>query len=334
MTPRQRINASLRHEQPDVCPWAIGFTHGARQKMIAYTGDPDFESKLGNHLGGFGPILPMEQDPHCPDFWQDEFGVRWNRSIDKDIGNPDALIFPRPELGDYRFPDPADPRRWEGVAPSLAAQGDLFPIMNIGFSLFERAWTMRGMANLLMDMIDHPQFVDDLFDAITEFNLALIARGVKFDVDAVMFGDDWGQQQGMIMGPTLWRRFIKPRLREMYGAVHAAGKYVFIHSCGKVSEVFPDLIEVGLNCFNPFQPEVIDVYAAKRDFGDRLSFFGGVSTQRLLPYGTPEQVTAEVRRLIAEVGKSGGYILAPAHGIPRDAKPENMMALIEAVQNQ
>ena len=92
------------------------------------------------------------------------------------------------------------------MAESLAAQADLFLVMNIGFSLFERAWTMRGMANLLMDMVENPQFVDDLFDAITEFNLALIARGVQFDVDAVMFGDDWGQQQGMIMGPALWRR--------------------------------------------------------------------------------------------------------------------------------
>jgi uroporphyrinogen decarboxylase len=153
-------------------------------------------------------------------------------------------------------------------------------------------------------------------------------------VDSVHFGDDWGQQRGMLMGPKLWRRFIKPHLARMYAAAHEGGKYVTIHSCGKVQEVFPDLIEIGLNCFNPFQPEVMDVYEMKRLYGDRLSFNGGVSTQRTLPYGTPEEIKAEARRLMAEVGQGGGYILSPAHAIPGDAKPENMVALIEAVHEQ
>jgi uroporphyrinogen decarboxylase len=100
-----------------------------------------------------------------------------------------------------------------------------------------------------------------------------------------------------------------------------------------VQEVFPQLIEIGLDCFNPFQPEVMDVYEMKRLHRDRLSFWGGISTQRLLPYGTPEEVRAEARRMMAEVGKDGGYIIAPAHAIPGDAKPENIMALIEAVND-
>ena len=116
--------------------------------------------------------------------------------------------------------------------------------------------------------------------------------------------------------------------------VKSKGKRVFIHSCGKVDELFPDLIESGLDVFNPFQPEVMDVYEMKKRYGEQLSFFGGISTQKTLPYGTVQQVKDEVRRLLDTIGKNGGYIASPAHDIPKDAKPENIAAMIEALQGQ
>jgi uroporphyrinogen decarboxylase len=176
--------------------------------------------------------------------------------------------------------------------------------------------------------------VDELLDAILEFQLGIVRAGSRLPIDAVYCGDDYGQQRGMLISPHLWRRFLKPRLARLYQAAHDAGKWVFIHCCGNILEILPDLIEIGVDCFNPFQPEVMDVYEMKRMYGDRLSFNGGVSTQRTLPYGTPEEVKAEARRLMAEVGKNGGYILSPAHAIPGDAQPENIMALIEAVHEQ
>jgi len=109
---------------------------------------------------------------------------------------------------------------------------------------------------------------------------------------------------------------------------------VWIHSCGKVDEIYPDLIEIGLDVFNPFQPEVIDVFAIKRKFGTKLAFYGGISTQRTLPYGTPEDTRKEVAELIAKIGRDGGYIAAPAHSIPADAKPENIAAMIDVLKNQ
>jgi len=120
----------------------------------------------------------------------------------------------------------------------------------------------------------------------------------------------------------------------MCSVVKKKGKYVFIHCCGKVDEIFPDLIECGLDVFNPFQPEVIDVFSAKEKYGRSLSFYGGISTQRTLPFGAVSQVKEEVLRLIDKVGSNGGYIAAPAHDIPADAKPENIAAMIEILRSQ
>ena len=189
------------------------------------------------------------------------------------------------------------------------------------------------MENLNADFIENPQFVHDLFNAIADYNIAFVRQAVQYDIDAVYYGDDWGQQHGLIMGPRIWRQFIAPVLARMYGEVRKAGKYVFIHSCGDVDELFDDLIALGLNCFNPFQPEVMDVAELLNRYRGRLAFHGGLSTQRTLPYGTPAEVAAETRRLI-ELGRDGSYILSPAHAVQGDVPLENMLEFIHAVQGQ
>jgi len=333
MTPKERVIAALQHRQPDKTPWNIGFTQKARAKMVEFYGDPAFHTKLGNHLLALNPLLPGEWSEDGNEY-RDEFGVTWNRRVDKDIGNPDGGVVNEDTVKEYEFPDPHNPRRYERFPGIINANPGLFIVCNLGFSLFERAWTLVGMAALLMDMVERPAFVEKLLDKILAFNLGIIEEACRFPIDAMMFGDDWGQQCGLLMGPKLWRRFIKPRIRVMYQSVQRAGKFVFIHSCGDVKELFPDLIECGLNCFNPFQPEVMDVAEMKRQFGEHLSFYGGISTQKTLPYGTPDDVRAEVRHRLRVVGERGGYIAAPAHAIPGDARPENIHAMIEVLHEQ
>ncbi len=334
MTNHERVLACLNHEQPDVTPYCIGFTDGAYHAMIDYYQDPGFAAKLGNCLTVLDSGGQIAWREVAPNIWVDEFGVQWNREVDKDIGVVCNQVVTRETFDDLALPDPRDPRRYAGYDEVIRNRNGQFVVANLGFSLFERAWTLYGMENLLLDFVADPDFACALLDRILEFNLAVIEQVCSHDVDAMMFGDDWGAQRGVIMGPEMWRAFIKPRVRRMYEAVHDHGKYVFIHSCGKVDALFPDLIECGLNCFNPFQPEVMDVYDMKAQFGDRLSFYGGISTQKTLPYGTQDETRAEVRRLIAEIGRSGGFIASPAHAIPKDAKPENIAAMIEELQNQ
>lgn len=334
MAERERVLTALEHRQPDRVPYQIGFTQAAHEKMAAYYGDPEFESGLGNCLAVLGSEPRDAWQEVGPNVWQDQFGVRWNRAVDRDIGVVCNRLVTPDTLTSYRFPDPGDPSRYEAYDSFIGANSARFIVADLGFSLFERAWTLAGMEEVLVAMVADEAFVHGLLDRILEFNLCVIGHACSFAIDAMMFGDDWGQQRGLIMGPRLWREFIRPRVRQMYDAVHARGKRVFIHCCGKVDEVLPDLVECGVDVFNPFQPEVTDVYRVKAEFGARLSFYGGISTQRTLPYGTVQQVKDEVRRLLDQVGKGGGYIAAPAHAVPADARPENIAAMIDVLQNQ
>jgi uroporphyrinogen decarboxylase len=334
MPARERVVASLEHRQPDRTPYHVTFTEPAREKMKSFYGDTDFESSLGNCLAVIRTRLPEREVAGRPGIWEDEFGVQWDRRIDPDIGTVCNRAIAAETLKGYRFPNPRDPARFARFPAALREKGDRFTIATVAFTLFERAWTLAGMEEILMAMAAEKSFAHELFDRILEYDMEVVRQALAFDIDGMRFGDDWGQQQGLIMGPTLWREFIKPRIATLYGMVKSAGKRVFIHCCGKIDELFPDLIECGVDVFNPFQPEVMDVEDVKRRYGAEMTFFGGISTQKTLPYGTVAQVRDEVSRLIDRIGRDGGYIAAPAHDLPKDAKPENVAAMIEVLKGQ
>lgn len=149
--------------------------------------------------------------------------------------------------------------------------------------------------------------------------------------NTVGFGDDLGSQtMRLLMRPELWRCYFKPYMARLFAPIKEAGKFVFLHSDGQIDAIFEDLIEIGLDVYNPFQPEIRDVYEVKRLYGDRMCFFGGIGIQDLLPSGTPQQVKTEVRRMTEEVGRDGGYILGAAHSVMADVPVENLGALVEA----
>ena len=204
----------------------------------------------------------------------------------------------------------------------------------IGFPLCERARIVRGIEPILADFIENPSFIEELFDRIIGFKLAIALRLCRYPIDAFHYRDDWEQQHGLTMSQTPWRTFFRKRLRTLYDAVHSAGLPVSIHSCGDITEIIPDLIEIGVNMITPLQAEALDFNFLKKEYGRDLTFWGGVSTQRTLPYGTPADVRAEMRERIRVLGEGGGYILAPSHELQKDVPLENMLAFIDEAQHQ
>jgi uroporphyrinogen decarboxylase len=332
LTKREIISMVLDKKKPPYVPWSCGFTREAREKLEDFFSPVDLEDALQNHLLKLGSDIGFFTDLGENHF-KDVFGVVWDRNIDKDIGNVEGCLLSEPTLDNYHFPDPLDPRFFADIPARIARYSDRFRVFQIGFSLYERAWTLRGMQNLLMDFYDHPRFVHQLLNVIADYNIAQLREAMKYEIDAVYFGDDWGQQRGLQMGPKIWKEFIYPVLERMYRAVRENGKYVFIHSCGDVDELFDDLIAIGVNCFNPFQPEVMDVPVLHQKYHGRLAFHGGLSTQKTLPYGNMQAVRAETERLLA-MGQVGSYIFAPAHDVEGDVPLENMLAFLEVLQSQ
>ena len=346
MTKRERVRAAVQHRQPDKTPWNLELTRPALEAVAAHYHDPTlvdenhFGDWVGNHLAFVAPSGPglfhgLEEEV-SPGLWRDGWGVVWDvRGLygEGEWGTPVGPPLAEPSLRGYRVPEPPKREAFAHYPEAIAALGDRF-VLGYEGHLFETAYALRGMEAFLLDMVAHPEFVDELVEAVTEHYLALIDESVRYPIDAMAFGDDWGAEKGLIMGPRLWRRFIKPHMARMFERVHAAGKFTLIHSDGDLTAILDDLIEIGLDIYNPFQPDVMDVYAVKRRYGDRLCFHGGISVQDLLPLGTPQQVRDETRRMIREVGAGGGYILAPSHAVLGDTPGENLAALIEVLHEQ
>jgi uroporphyrinogen decarboxylase len=341
------VIAAINHQRPDKVPWMVTLTTPARAKVAEYYGDARledphyFDTWMGNHMR---IVQPWEIGFHQleeqlgPGVWRDKMGITWDtRGLygEGEWGRPLDPPDTEPRLAAFSLPPPPGPDHFAHFPSFIEENQDHFLIGVVG-SLFEPAWALRGMQSFLMDMVLNPGFVEELLDAIMHYYLAAIDQVVRYDVDACHFGDDWGSEQAPLMGPHHWRQFIKPRMARMFARVKEAGKFVFLHSDGNLSSLFEDLIEMGLDVYNPLQPEIVDVVEVKEKFGDRLCFWGGVGLRDALLLGSPQAVRDHVWWLMDELGSDGGLILAQAHpdGILADVPVENIVALIETVKGQ
>ena len=226
ITPRERVLTALAHRQPDRVPYQISCTVPSRLKLEEHYGATNLDDLLGNHLAKF-KARPPDDLGWLPDrlgFWLDEWGVTWNRTVDRDIGVVESYLLQERSLAGLVVPDPLSRVRFAALPAFVEKNRDRFRYVSFGMSLFERAWSLRGMSDLLVDMIEAPEWVDELLDAILAFDLAVVEEMLKYDIDGLLYGDDWGQQRGLIFSPRLWRRFIKPRVAQLYGAVKRSGK--------------------------------------------------------------------------------------------------------------
>ena len=329
MTKHERIKNAIEHRESDRCPHNIELTGEAMKSFCAFSGitKEEFPGFAENHIEKLSFNGGKEISPG---HFKDEFGVVWNRTgIDKDIGVVEKYLLEDGDLSSLVMPELSAGGIGDKSRAFLAKPRDTFRLAKIGMLLFERAWSLRGMENLLVDMYDDEEFVEGLFDKITEYNLRIINEALKHDFDGFYFGDDYGQQQGMIMGPVLWRKFMKPCLSKMFEPIKTKGLPVMFHSCGNIEQILADLIDIGLDVYQTVQPEIYDLEKLKKNYGKDLCFYGAISTQKTLAFVTPDELKSIIRKTIKTLDIQGGYICAPTHQVQADVPPGNIMAMIE-----
>lgn len=376
MNSRERLLTALNHQEPDRIPFDIGATlitgisKTAYQNLLEYLGMPAeeigffdvvqqlakpseaFLTKLGIDVRNVSPNPPSDwklEIQERGDYWffKDAWQIGWRMPKQKGFyydmaEHPLADALSVEEIENFAYPDSHDEALYAGIrdrAAAVQSQGYGVVMSSIGAGIFEYGGWLRGYENFYADLAGDPEMACKVMDKVLEVKLAywdrvLTAAGDLIDV--VQEADDLGSQNGMLISPQMYRKYVKPRHRELFELIHrkTQGK-VFIHSCGSFREVIPDLIEVGVDIINPVQFNVANMESVglKRDFGKDLVFWGGgVDTQKVLPKGTPAEVKECVRKQIEALAPGGGLVFNTVHNIQPDVPPQNIVALWEALK--
>ncbi|MFN2117476.1 MAG: uroporphyrinogen decarboxylase family protein [Candidatus Promineifilaceae bacterium] len=332
LTRKERMRRAISHEPVDHIPTQINYTADMGRKMAAYfdvqvSDLPDF---LGNHM--------IRVDLSYPHNLSDDGRVEfdwWGVGFDTKEEGYFAAVSPLKEdkdLDKFSWPDAHDPQLLAEAEKTIKTYGDdYFITPNFGFVLFERAWTLRGFEESFMDMAVDPEFTNALLDRITEIQLKLIHRYLDLGIDGAYFGDDYGAQKNLLFSPRMWRKYIKPRLATLFAPFRERGLPVIMHSDGQIQKILPDLVEIGLTVLNPVQPEVVDHDWLYENFGRDLAFYGGISTQTILPYGSPDEVQEAISSCINKLSPSRtGLLIAPSHRMMTDIPMANVSAMLQA----
>jgi uroporphyrinogen decarboxylase len=329
LSPRDRILKTLAFEETDIVPYHVMIDKDVHQCLAVYLGDDGFDRCITNHLPFYNlePKIEWTSDQT----YVDAFGCGWRMGNAPHLERP-ALL--EPDLKDYTFPDLGTAEYFQGIGEFLSQYDRHFTFCGIAHGFFDRGWALRGMENFLIDFMDHPAFIEELLETLTDIYLDLIDRIARYSFDGIRFGDDWGHQRGVLIGADRWRKFVKPGLKKIFSYARARGLAVMVHSDGDVSELIPDLIEMGVQILNPLQPEAMNILEIKRAYGKELCLNGGISTQFTLPLGSTQDVRRETAACLQLLGAGGGYVAGPAKAIMRDVPLANAAALIDALVNQ
>lgn len=309
MNSRELVKAAIAHKPAERVPYCITFT-------------PDGEKRLQEVIGNRSALEFADNDVILvfPPWWQ------WHR-LGPEWRAPDAPAANGAVLGTGGYTD------FFNQLKLLRDNTGKYILAALYGSHFEKAYFARGIENFLADMAGDPAFARRFLGRIIEKNMVMLENFLCApQVDGVLLGSDWGTQLDLIMSPDTWQEMIRPGEQREYDLIHGHGKDVWVHSCGNVLKIIPSLIEMGVDVLNPVQPEAMDLADLKKRFGARLAFWGGISTQKTLPGGSPEDVKHETRMVRDLMSADGGYILAAAQEIQGDVPAENIVALIEAAR--
>jgi uroporphyrinogen decarboxylase len=370
MTHRERLLTTLKHAGPDRVPLDLGSTGAttitvkAYERLRAYLGIavesppvlwsfrsstviPD-EAILRHFDVDTRPVLlgsPLGRPERklSEDMFLDEWGVLWTRHGASHFINSDgpfsSLTDPAlQDLEKHNWPEPLDPGRFQGLrerARKLREETDYAIVLNLSNGPVHQCQYLRGYGTWLEDLLLRPVFAEALLDRVVDILVQIANRALEEAgayVDLVTFGDDIATQNATLVRPDLYRKMIKPRHKALADAIHRHGKPILFHSCGSVYTLVRDLIEVGVDILNPVQVSAADMGTSrlKREYGSELAFWGAIDTHRVLPRGTPAEVTEEVKRRIDDLHGNGGYVLCAVHNIQPEVPPENVVAMYQA----
>ena len=377
MNSRERLLTTLSHKEPDRIPFDVGGTAQSGMHLQAYANlrryldlpdvqeevqtlvtqtarlDEDFldtlkvDIRFVNHYLSTGQPVQFREEGDYTVF-TDEWGCERRKpkqgGLYYDIyRHPFDADDVEERLKTYSWPDPTHPGRFEGLREQAQASREKGKIVVLGAhcaGVFEISWFLRGLDRFLIDLADDPRMAEFFLDKVLElkaayWECALTELGEY--VDVVNEADDVAGQQGLLMSPRMYRRFIKPRHRELFARIKKVAPHVklFFHSCGAIRPVIPDLIEIGADILNPVQisAEGMDPVELKREFGKDICFWGGgVDTQNVLCRATVGEVRDQVRRNIEVLSGGGGFVFAAVHITQADVPPRNFMAMWETLQ--
>jgi uroporphyrinogen decarboxylase len=342
MNSKERVYKAIRHEESDKTPvyiWYHPDVMKSLEKRFNKSGK-ELEIFLGNDIlqtwvaVNYYQSVVVDEDSR----FTDEYGIKWHRVGGYNMVTDNPLKdWDVTALRDYKFPDPNRADRFTELKYLLDNYGkEFFVGADVSGTMFEPCSHIRGMEQLLLDMFADPDDVGPFLDNAMEFSLQISKNALDMNVDWIWLGDDVGTQGGMIISPDMWRKYFKPRMAHIIDELRKIKKDLIIayHSCGTITPIISDLIEIGVNVLNPIQPKAkdMDMYAIKKEFGKNLTLHCGMDTQELLPFGTPEDIEKETKKILKYLAKDGGFIFTASHTVQPDTTDERIMLMLDTIK--
>lgn len=330
MYPIDIVKKAFKFEETENIPYWIQYDSELKNKLDRYYGGKAWSEKIVPYMFGEDVINGEVSEKILENgYVQSPFGYEMRQG---NIMHIERYPLEKPSMKGYRWPDAEEMADWKKIAEWYESAEGSYRLCGRPFGLFERAWTMRGMENLLVDMIEEPDFVMELMEGYIKLMRDVYTLiNERIPCEAIKGGDDVSGQNGLFMGIDRWRKFIKPYFKAEIDHVHSLGKPYIAHMCGNVMPIVDDLVEIGLDGLESLQSEAMNVYELKRKVTGKIVLIGGFGVQKVLPFGTPREVREEVRKLKKELGHKGGYILAASKPLTDGIPVENAAAFIEEV---
>lgn len=342
MNSKERVYNTINRKPVDRLARYIWIGRGAADNLRRVFGEAadDIDALIGNDVKQTWLSINGQMEADCAEgeSFVDEWGIRWHRDgyYNAVIEHPLANMGIK-EISDYPFPDPLKPERYVYLRELLDKYGsDTFIGADVSGSLFEPAYHLRGMENLMIDMACEDPVADILLDKLCDFTTSVACTAAKMGVDWIWLGDDMGTQQSMLMSPDMWRRYFKPRMKRIIDAIHevSPGMIIAYHSCGSIYPIIDELAEIGIQVLNPIQESAqgMEHEKIKAEFKDKLTFMCGLDTQTFMVNATADEVKAamaEKAKCLCE--NNGSYIVAASHTIQHDVPVENIIAMLEGL---